>query len=124
MIIRCPLCVVFHPLSVVRPVLSTTLQRTSPKLLAGFWPNLVEMILIWPSLKIVQMVLTRSHRLKIDFQDKNKSFDIWYVASPSGPLPSLFKLCPWPRPRGHMFNTGLYRENMKTSSLKPQDLEL
>ena len=28
-----------------------------------------------------------------------KSLDIWYVASPSGPLPSLFKLCPW----GHFY---------------------
>ena len=36
----------------------------------------------------------------------------WYVASPSGPLPSLFKLCSlgqkWPRPRGHI---GLYKIN-------------
>ena len=24
-----------------------------------------------------------------------KSLDIWYVASPSGPTPSLFKLYPW-----------------------------
>ena len=33
------------------------LQRTSPKLLAGFYQILVGMILIWPSLKIiVQMV--------------------------------------------------------------------
>ena len=33
------------------------LQRThSPKLLAGFWPNLVGLVLIWPSLKIVRMV--------------------------------------------------------------------
>ena len=35
---------------------------------------------------------------------------IWYVASPSGPLPSLFKLCPmgqkWPCSGGHIF----YRE--------------
>ena len=23
------------------------------------------------------------------------SLDIWYVASPREPLPSLFKLCPW-----------------------------
>ena len=23
-----------------------------------------------------------------------QSLDMWYVASPSGPLPSLFKLCP------------------------------
>ena len=31
-----------------------------------------------------------------------------FIASPSLPLPSLFKLCPcgqnWPRPRGHIFN--------------------
>ena len=37
-------------------------------------PNLAGMILIWPSLKIVQMVMvhciSRSHRLKIDFQDE------------------------------------------------------
>ena len=53
-----------------------------PKLLAGFWPNLVGMILIWPSLKIVQMVLvhciSRSHRIEIDFQDENfKNLLIW-----------------------------------------------
>ena len=39
---------------------------------------------------------------------------MWFVASPSGPLPSLFKLCllgqNWPRPRGQMFYIGLYRE--------------
>ena len=30
----------------------------------------------------------------------------------------------WPAPRSHMFNTGLYRENMKNSSgLKPKGLE-
>ena len=45
----------------------------------------------------------------------------------SGPLPSLLELCPLGQkmdtPRGHMFNIGLYRENMKTSScLKPQVL--
>ena len=138
------------------------LQRTSPKLLAGFWPNLKGMILIWPSLIILQMVLvcciSRSHRLKIDFWDKNfknllvwdhiglepwylvcsiikwisakfvqiipwphpevtcftkayirktwkknllvrkhmaENLDIWYVASSSGLLPSLFRLWPW-----------------------------
>ena len=51
------------------------LQRTSPKLLAGFLSNLVLMILIWPSLIIVQMVpvhcISRSHRLKIDIRDEN-----------------------------------------------------
>ena len=34
----------------------------------------------------------------------------WYVASPSGPLPSLLKLCRWGQklahPRGHMFYIG------------------
>ena len=41
--------------------------------------NLTGIILIWPSLIIVQMVLVRcifkSHRLKIDFQ--NETFNIW-----------------------------------------------
>ena len=36
-----------------------------------------------------------------------KNLDIWYVASHSGPLPSLFKLFywgqRWPCARGHMF---------------------
>ena len=52
------------------------LQRTSPpKLLAEFLPNLAGMILIYPSLIIVQIVpircVSKSHRLKIDFQDEN-----------------------------------------------------
>ena len=46
------------------------------------------------------------------------SLDILYVASPRGPLPRLFKLCPWgkkwARHRGHMFCIDVYRENMKT----------
>ena len=41
-------------------------------------------------------------------------FDILYVASSGGPLPSLFKLCPWgqkwPRSGGHIFYVGLYSE--------------
>ena len=58
------------------------LQRTSPNPQAGFLPNSAEMILIWPSLIIVQMVLvrciSRSHRLKINFQDENfKSLLVW-----------------------------------------------
>ena len=71
--------------------------------------------------------ICRSHELKIEFPDENiknllvwnhkaKSHDIWYVASSSGPVPSLFKLCPWdhelPHPRSHMFNIGLYSENV------------
>ena len=63
--------------------------------------------------------ISRSHRLKIDFQGENlKIVDIWYVASPSGPLPSLFKLSPlaqkWRQLGGHMFNIGLYREIYET----------
>ena len=70
-----------HWMSVVRRVSSVVrrqqlLLRTSPPtLLGGFVSNLTEMILIWPSLKIVQMVLvhciSRSGKLKIDFQYKN-----------------------------------------------------
>ena len=47
--------------------------------------------------------------------------DPWYlvcIASPNGPLPSLFKLC-LALHQGHMFYIGSYRENMKkTSCLK------
>ena len=46
-----------------------------PILLAGFLPNLTGMILILPSLIIVQMVMvrciSRSNWLKIDFRDEN-----------------------------------------------------
>ena len=39
---------------------------------------------------------------------------IWYLASPGGPLPSLFILCPWdqkwPSPRGLMLYVGLHSE--------------
>ena len=48
MIIGCPLSLVRH---------QQLLQRTSPKQLAGFLPNLAVMILTWPSLIIVQMVM-------------------------------------------------------------------
>ena len=45
---------------------------------------------------------------------------MWYVASPSGPLPSLLELYPcgqkWSGPGGQLFNIGLYRENVKKSS--------
>ena len=41
----------------------------------GKQPNLEGMLLIWPSLKSVQIVqihcISRSRRLKIDFQDEN-----------------------------------------------------
>ena len=59
---------------------------------------------------------------------KSLSLDIWYVASPSGPLPSLFKLCPWgqkrPCPGVTCLTLAYIGKNMKKSScLKPQGLE-
>jgi len=43
-----------------------------------------------------------------------KSFHIWYIASSRGPLPKLFKLCPWgqnwPRPGGHNFTLNYIRK--------------
>ena len=49
-----------------------------------------------------------------------KSLDIWFVASPNGPIPNLFKLCSWvqnwPRQAFTYFTykpVGLYRENIK-----------
>ena len=47
----------------------------TPKLLAGLLPNLTDIILMWPSVIIVEMVMvrsiSRSQRLKIDFRDEN-----------------------------------------------------
>ena len=58
------------------------------------------------------------------WNQKALTIDIWYLASPSRPLPSLFKLYPWGQKGGQMFNIGLYRENVKKSScLKPWVLE-
>ena len=56
------------------------------------------------------------------------SLDIWYVASSSRPLPSLFKLWPrgqkWLHPMGHIFYIYLYRANMNNSvCLKAWGLE-
>ena len=50
---------------------------------------------------------------------------VFGVASSSGPLPNLFKLCPWgqkwSRPQGYMFLHS--RENMKKSCLKQQGIQ-
>ena len=55
--------------------------------------------------------------LKIFLPETRESLVMWYVASPSRPLPRLFKFYSlgrkWPRPGGHMFYIGLYRENVK-----------
>jgi len=72
------------------------------------------------SIKVVQTVpvcsISRSRCQKIGFQIailknlwncKAQSFHIWYITSSRGPLPKLFKLCPWgqnwPHPGGHNF---------------------
>ena len=75
------------------------------------------------------MAATRGHMFYIGLYRENlkkssclkpESLDIWYLASPSGPLPSLPGQ-KWPHPGGHMIYIGLYRENVKKSScLKPQ----
>ena len=48
---------------------------------------------------------------------KAYSFDIYCVASHSGPLPILFKSCPWdqnwPSPRVTSLNIGTKKENFK-----------
>ena len=69
--------------------------------------------------------ISRSQRLKKDFQDKNfenllvrnhkaKRLDICHETSSSDPLPSLFKLCrggqKWPRLGCHMLYIGSYSE--------------
>jgi len=70
--------------------------------------------------------ISRSRGQKIGFQNailKNllvlnynaQSFHIWYIASSRGPLPKMFKLCPWgknwPRPRGHNFTFNYIRKS-------------
>ena len=74
--------------------------------MAGFEPNLTGMIIMWPFYMIVQIVLvrciSRSHRLNIDFRDRNLKIFLSetkrptalifsMVAPPGGPLPGLFK---------------------------------
>jgi len=69
--------------------------------------------------------ISRSRGQKIGFQYaifknllvrnyKAQSFHIWYIASSRGPLPKLFKLCPWgqnlPRPGGHNFTLNYKRK--------------
>ena len=51
---------------------------------------------------------------------KAQSFHIWYIASSRGPLPKLFKLCPWgqnwPSPGGHNFTLNYIRKSSQTTS--------
>jgi len=97
--------------------------------LMGFWPNSTGMIPGWSPTKIVQMVLigciSRSRGQTIGFQNANsknllvwnykaQSFHILYKASSRGPLPKLFKLCPWGQnwpARGHNFTLNYIRKS-------------
>ena len=60
---------------------------------------------------------------------KAYSLDIWYVAWPSRPLPTWQDCSNYALgvknglgPGGHMFYIGLYRENMKQTTLGPLDI--
>ena len=100
----------------------------------GIWPNLTGMIPGWFPIKVVQTVrvgcISRSQGQKIGFQNaifknllvwnyKAQSCHIWYIASSRGPLPKLFKLCPWgqnwPCPGGHNYTLN-YIDLRKTSN--------
>jgi len=123
------------PLSVVRRLCVPAWARvcgnffiktTSPlKPLIGFWPNFTGMIPGWSSTKVVQVgYISRSRGQKISLQNaifknlvgncKAQSFYTWYIASSRGPIPKLFKLCPWgqnwPRPGGHNFTLNYIRK--------------
>jgi len=89
------------------------------------------MIPVRSSTKFVQTVSVgcisrlRGQKISFHFFFKNllvwnykaQSFHIRYIASSRGPLPKLFKLCPWgqnwPRPRGSQFYIELYKEKFK-----------
>ena len=57
---------------------------------------------------------------------KTQGMDIWYVASPSGSLPSSFKLCPWDQ-KGptlcHMFYIVINRKIFLSDGKVPTDWE-
>ena len=91
--------------------------------------NITGMVPGWSPTKTVQMVLIgcicRSRGQKIGFQNaifknllvwnnKAQRFHIWYIASSRGPLPKLFKLCPWGQncscPGGHNFTLSYIRK--------------
>jgi len=96
----------------------------------GIWLNSTGMVPMWSPTTIVQMVLIgcicRSRGQKIGLQKaifKNlllwnyqaQSCYIWYITSSRGPLPKLFKLCPWgqnwPCPGGHNFTLNYIRKS-------------
>ena len=120
----CPLSsIVRRASSVVRKLfyLNTFSSETAHWILTKLHSGLCEQP-GWSPIKVVQTVrvgcISRSQGQKIGFQNvicknllvqnyKAQSFHIWYIASSRGPLPKLFKLCPWgqiwPCPGGHNF---------------------
>ena len=71
--------------------------------------------------RLIQENLEKSSSLKYKVQ----SFDVWYVLSPNGPLPILFKLRPpgqkWPYPGAYKF---FIEKSLKSSFPKPQSVDL
>ena len=71
---------------------------------------------------------TTNFKIFLLWKWKAYGFDIWYVASPSGPLQSLFMWCPWgqnwPCPRGHMLEHRNKDSKLQNSSLKLEGAEL
>jgi len=134
-ILQCP-----APSSVVRPSVRPCVNNFFKLHLLwncfiGFWPNFTGMIPGWSPIKVVQTVpvgcINRSRGQKIGFQNatfknllvwnyKAQSFHIWYIASFRGPLPKLFKLCPWgqiwPCPGGHNFTLIYIRKTLNNIS--------
>jgi len=106
-----------------------SLNNISSETTWWIWPNFTGMIPGWSPIKVVQTVpvgcISKSQGQKIGFQNaifqnllvrnyKAQSFHIWYLASSRGPVPKLFKLCPWgqnwPRPGGHNFTLNYIRK--------------
>ena len=44
---------------------------------------------------VLHRFILEKHEKIFLFETTRPNLDIWYIASSSGPLPSLFKLCPW-----------------------------
>ena len=118
------------PLSVVRQCVNFFIRTTSSlKPLIGFWLNFTGMISGWSLTKVVQTVpvgcLSRSQgiffskfsKFFLAVSTRPRAFIFWYIAPSRGPLPKLFKLCPWgqnwPRSGGHNFTLNYI---MKTSN--------
>ena len=86
------------------------IRKTSKlEALMGMWPNSTGMVPCSPLPKLFKwfwLVALVGHGVNKGFQNatfknpllwhyKTQSFHIWYIASFRGPLPMLFKLCPW-----------------------------